>query len=906
MSRPAPFVALVALVALAFAAGGAACKPAAPTTIVARGDTLGEMRTIKGDVQVTQPGEEQRAPYPRERLAEGTAVSLASGALAWIRRDAGATWLVAGPAELVLRDDAVKLTSGRAFIDGEDAAPVRIDSPRGALELSDGRASVDVLADGREEVYVLRGAARVGASGERAHAGERLTLAPDGSVKRDAAIAWDDWTGGLATADPAAQPAPFGLGTVGARPPGDKGKPRFSLVIERLDVRVTVDHDFAVTEVDQTFVNPSSDTVEGIFGFRTPPGAVLHRFGVDRDGELVWGKVKESAAAKAQYESNVYQGSTEDPALLSWVAPGVYNARLYPIGAGARRRVVTRYAEWLSRQGPKADRRLYVYPMAAEGARGSLPRIEELRVSIDLEKAGATRVRAGMNGRAEGKRIVIHAFDHVPRADLAVELFDAGEKDRIVYRAAHALTADDIPMNADAKFAAKVSSEEPDYVLVPLRSAAGAPKGIDLAIVVDTSAATESGALAIARSLTSALLAHLGPDDRAALWAGDATLRPVTEGSGELALVDAGRRRAWLSGLAGIERGGATDVGALLTEAAGRLDPKRQGAVLYIGDGMPSVGELSQRSLRERLSRLPSSTRLFTAGIGSRANLALLHALSRGAPTEPVGDAYGAARAALRLLEAAQKPAWVGASVDLGGGVERILPRELPPVPADESVVVVGRVTGKGPAALELRNGELTLRSTLRVVPIDDGGDLRRRWGQARMQELLAEGAGRASLVDIGRRYGLVSPYTSLYVPTAREAASANLATREALAEARAEAMERRRLWRPWSRSWTKSEAMPVDLAESQADNKEGGTGTRAKGEEGSMGNPSSKAASSRFAARSADDAPPTEDRKKALMEASEFGMIGTLHAGGPTAWLASQCRRDAPRCRCSTSLRWR
>lgn len=266
---------------------------------------------------------------------------------------------------------------------------------------------------------------------------------------------------------------------------------------------------------------------------------MLHKFGVDRDGELVWGKVKESAAAQKQYESNVYQGSTEDPALLAWVAPGVYNARLYPIQAGAKRRVVTRYAEWLSRQGPKADRRLYVYPMAAEGARGSLPRIEEMRVSLDLERAGASRVRAGMNGKAEGKHVVIQAFDFVPRADLAVELFDGGEPDPVAYRAPHALTAAEIPMNADAKFAAKVSGEEPDYLLVPLRStrseAAGAAgKGVDLAIVVDTSAATEAGALAVARSLTSALLAHLGPDDRAALWAGDATLRPVSAGSGDL------------------------------------------------------------------------------------------------------------------------------------------------------------------------------------------------------------------------------------------------------------------------------------------------------------------------------------------------------------------------------------
>ncbi len=897
--RPYHFIAVALFVAPVALAG---CKRAAPASIVARGDTFAEMRTIKGEVTVTVPGESKRAPYPRERIAEGCEVTLAAGSLAWIRRDAGAVWLVEGPAQLTLREDAVKLTSGRAFVDAEDGPPVRIDSPRGAIELSDARASVEVFGDGSEDVYVLRGAARAGMSADRATAGERLSLKADGSVTRAPAVAWDDWTGGLATADPAAQPAPFGLGTVGARPPGDKGKPRFSLVIERLDVRVTIDHDFAVTEVDQTFVNPSSDSVEGIFSFRTPPGAVLHKFGVDRDGEVVWGRVKESAAAKAQYESNVYQGSTEDPALLSWVAPGVYNARLYPIQAGAKRRVVTRYAEWLSRQGAKADRRLYVYPMAAEGAKGSLPRIEELRVSLDLAKAGASRVRAGMNGKAEGANVVIQAFDFVPKADLAVELFDGGEPDPVAYRAPHALTAGDVPMNADAKFAAKVSGEEPDYLLVPLRSgapdAADASKGMDLAIVVDTSAATESGALAIARSLTSALLAHLGPDDRAALWAGDATLRPVSGGSGELVAVDAARRREWLSGLASVERGGATDLGALLTEAASRLDAKRHGAVLYIGDGLPSVGEITQKSLRDRMQRLPPSTRIFAAGVGSHANMALLDSISRGAPAESVGDAYGAARAALRLLEAAQRPAWVGASVDLGAGVERVLPRDLPPISADDSVLVVGRLAGRAPSTVTLKSGESVSSRPLRVVTLEDSGDLRRRWGQGRMQELISEGAGRASLVDIGRRYSLVSPYTSLYVPTAREAAQSNERTEAELAEARQEAIDRRRMWRPWSRS-SRTVAGESFASAPSSDNKEGGTVTRAKGEEGSMGNPNSKPSGARYGVMGPsdgkNDSPAREETKKALAEAQEFGMIGLMNtpAGGDPNAPAAPWGRD-------------
>ena len=882
-------------VAVILAAG---CRGGHPDVVVAPGSTFAEMHTVKGDVTVTPLGESARPPYPRERITEGESVTLAAGGLVWIRRDGGAVWLVEGPARLTLKSGSLSIAEGHAFVDGEGGPPVEVESPRGPIELSDARASVLVRADGTEEVYVLRGSARAGTSG-RAETGELLTLGADGVAKRSPAIAWEDWTGGLATADPAAEPAPFGIGTVGARPAGDKGKPRVSLAIERLDVRVTIDGDFAVTEVDQTFVNPRADTVEGMFSFRTPPGAVLQKFGVDRAGDLVWGQIKESAAAQLQYEQNVYQGSTEDPALLQWVSPGVYSARLYPIQGGAKRRVVTRYSEWLPRQGPSAERRLYVYPMAAEGARASLPRIEELHVDLDLTRAGADRVQAGMGGKRLGQHVVIQDFDFVPRADLAVELFDRGRDGLVAYRAPHVLSAEDVPVKAGANFAARVASEERDYLLIPVRSPAPSDesKGVDLAIVVDTSAATEAGALAIARSLTSALLAHLGPDDRAALWAGDATLRPVTEGSGQFTALDSDKRRTWLAGLAGVEPGGATDIGALLTEAAGHLDAKRRGAVVYIGDGQPSVGELAPSALHERLTRLPQGARVLAAGVGARANLVLLQSAARGAPVEPVADAYTAARAALRLLEAAQRSAWIGATVDLGPGVERILPRELPPVGVDEEVLVVGRVTGKPPTELTLTGSGGTATIPLRTLPIADSGDLRRRWGLGRLDELLAEGAGRAALVDVATRFGIVSPYTSFYVPTARETKQAGDESPETLAALRAAAVERRAWWRPWSHAPRRDyvEAAPAD---SMADNKEGGTGTRAKGEEGSMGAPA-KSSGARYGVQGPRDnpAPPSAaapaapariTAQAATREASEFGMIGLLNSHEPPSAAAS------------------
>ena len=132
---------------------------------------------------------------------------------------------------------------------------------------------------------------------------------------------------------------------------------------------------------------------------------------------------------------------------------------------------------------------------------------------------------------------------------------------------------------------------------------------------------------------------------------------------------------AWLAGLAAVERGGATDIGALLTGAASRLDPARRGTVIYIGDGAPSVGELLPKALRERLLRLSPTMRVLIAAVGSQPNIGLLETIARGAPVERVDDGYGAAQSALRLLEAASRPIWIGAKLELGPGVERVLPR---------------------------------------------------------------------------------------------------------------------------------------------------------------------------------------------------------------------------------------
>lgn len=881
-SNVARLISVVGLLLLVWVTG---CKPQGDGHAVLTRSTLAELRVIKGQVGLTEEGNRSRAPHSRERLGDNTSLYLDADALSWMRLDSGAVILVRGPARLAIQKGTLSLTEGKLFVDTKGGSAVSIDTPRGRLEVAEGRTSVDLDAAGNVNAYALRGSVRLDTT--RAISGEMLQASSGKAPERLRTTSWDDWTGGLATADPDAQPAPFGIGTVGARKPEDTGKPRFSLLIQRLEVRVTIDHDFAITEVDQTFANSSPDTVEGLFSFRVPENAVLHRFGVDRDGLLVWGRVKEQAQARAQYQANVYQGSTEDPALLEWVTRGVYQARLYPINAGASRRVVTRYGEWLARSGDHGERRLYVYPLAASGAEGTLPRIEEMTVRVDWSKAQASYVRAPAGSRKEGRALIIKGHDLLPKADLAVELFDSGQRELTVYRAPHVLTADDVPADTDAEFATKVTKEEPDYVLFSLPKAPPetAKPGADLAIVVDSSSATQPSALAVARSMVEALLTTLGPNDRVALWTGDTTLRPVLPESAQPTTMDATRRREWLAALANAPTGGATDIGTMLTEAAATIDGKRRGAVVYIGDGRPSVGELVPRTLRERLNRLPPTTRVLAVGVGTEVNRALLEGVVRGAPLRLISNGYEAAEAALSLMEATYQPGYRTATVELAG-IDRILPNPLPQVAPGEPAVLVGRV--RGPLGTQLTITEPGRSRTLpiRVVTLRDEGDLRRRWGGGRLAELMEQEAGRLALVDLARRYGLVTPLTSLYVATRREVEQATRGEELATEHHYSTRQERRARWKPWSvGAWFSSresedyESSPI-MAKQSADNKEGGTGTRAKGEEGSMGAPTSRATNRRYAVQGPSDNPdPHVARSAALREAQEFGMIGLLNS---------------------------
>jgi hypothetical protein len=93
-------------------------------------------------------------------------------------------------------------------------------------------------------------------------------------------------------------------------------------------------------------------------------------------------------------------------------------------------------------------------------------------------------------------------------------------------------------------------------------------------------------------------------------------------------------------------------------------------------------------------------------------------------------------------------------------------------------------------------------------------------------------------------------------------------------------------------------EEREAQVTETNPDEKEGGTGTRAKGEEGSMGNPNTKDTGHKYGVQGPKDNPdPHLAKQAALQEAAQFGMIGlisTMGGGDPNAPTAPWGREES------------
>lgn len=753
-----------ALVALAL--GTLACTHAAhdpePTVALAQ--------VVRGTLTLTVQDDVETVRGPARVETGATAHTEANGRGA-LELDSGA-WILMDRDTSVAPDlAAASITAGRVWVDASSADETTITFPGGTLVAHGATSGTDVgaafavaIEDGVTSVYCASGELTYHAATEGTVVqGETLRVEGNGTATVGAEALWDDWTGGLA--DPAAGRLRIDepIGTLAGRTPAELGEARTALPVRSHEVSVEIRGDLAETQVVQTFFNARSDTLEGEWSIRIPDGAIVSGFAVDTGSGFADAVI--GAVAVGSGYSLSWSGADLAESRLVYDGPSRLRARISPVMPGATIRVRLTYTEWLDRSG---GRRTYVYPMRSDG---EPPLLGEFLLSIDTRMAEADDLRAGMGARYEAGRVTLRLSDYRPHADFTLDLYDTedaaqGAGDVVAYAASGGpeTTAEGVrPAEGSDTY---VLFDVPTDALLTDDATESHP--LELVLLLDASGGTSAEDLEIARGVVEATLRQLAPDDRVALLLADvAAHRPEHAPEGLVAPTDE-NREAFLESLATVEVAGASDLGETLRQAAALVAGHPRAAVLYLGDALPTTGALDATSLRAVLATIDAPPRFFGLAIGDGANLELLRTLFGTDQARAVDDRANAARTVMQVLAEAARPTLRGMTIDLGEGVERVYPSPPLEVAEGAHLRIVGRQVGELPTHVTLRatRDGAPVEQTLdvRVGTVSDGGDIRRRWASARLAELLDADAGREALVDLGTRFSIITPWTSMLV----------------------------------------------------------------------------------------------------------------------------------------------
>lgn len=709
-----------------------------------------------GEVRVKQ-GSDSPTVSSGVPLAIGAELQTGKGARALVRLSDGSGVLLRGDTKVRLGDAGLELSAGEAWLDAPAGGRGSVVHKIGAATtVSAADAGLSMGIQGEEvTVYVARGLAIFTTPGGRVevNAGEQAKSAGSGAPKVAAVAFWEDWTGGMGD-QRALGSEGAGSGRIyGIDPLAARGAPAKTLEISRQVVRAVIRDGLAETSVDQTFSNPGGNQVEGWYWFSVPDRATVTSFAVETDGVLIEGEVIERKEAAAQYGRAMATG--HEPALLEWIDGRSYRARIFPVPASGSRRVVLRYMELLSARGGKLE---YVYPMRTVDA----PPIGELSLEVDLGDEGVGAPIATLADAVVedgGRRVTMRRSGYEPRTDFQVEV---GVKTKAQPFRVSRFSADGD--RADYVMARYV----PDIDWAAVKELPG-----DVVVVVDTSASADETARQIKAAAAEATLRALSREDRFALIALDATAQVLYPKEG---LVEASEKEISiaLERLADHGTGGATDLGALFDVALGRLHPSEQPAVVYIGDGLATSGEVSGDRLSERLRRSLSASRarFFTVAVGADANHALLRELARagGGQAFRIDQADGATAEVLRLASAIKTPTITDLDIDLGAGLDEPMITASGKLSRGEEVIVLARTHHALPTTAKIK-GRLAGAELTKEYPIElDRGIgaalVPRLWAAEKMRRLLGEASDpeehRGKVVELGIEYGLMTPFTSI------------------------------------------------------------------------------------------------------------------------------------------------
>ena len=530
--------------------------------------------------------------------------------------------------------------------------------------------------------------------------------------------------------------------------------------------KVTVDirDQIARTVIEESFVNHTGGTLEGVFHFPLPQDASISGFGMWIGNELVEADVVEKQRAREIYETILRE--RRDPGLLEWAGGNIFKARIFPIFAHSEKRIKITYTQVLPMQN---GRYRYSYALQSEMLRQHP--LRELAVNVrihsalPLKRVACPTHAARVSQTAQSAQVEFAAQQYTPSRDFEVEIeTDARGREAVL-----------VPHQRgdDGYFLLLVSAPEGggdgQRTLIP----DGPP--LDVILVADSSASMDRRQREAQDQFLAALLGALGPKDRCRLVAADLDGTWFRDGQ---SFAPAGTAiaaaRAFLAARPSL---GWTDLERTFSNVLARATAKT--LIVYVGDGIGTTGDADPVRIAQALQRLHKGVgSVHAVATGSSFEPGILKALAGmgGGSFRRIEGRNGPQTAALALLGEITQPALRDLAIEFKGlRAARVYPAVLPNVCAGQQQIVLGRYLPDG----RDQSGEVVVRGTRDGKPVrfqaavalkdaQAGNEfIPRLWARMHLDALLEQGqtpAIKDEIVALSEDYHLMTPYTSFLV----------------------------------------------------------------------------------------------------------------------------------------------
>lgn len=553
-----------------------------------------------------------------------------------------------------------------------------------------------------------------------------------------------------------------------------------ALPIKSIKLDTKINGQVATTHVEQVFRNDTRFTLEGTYFFPIPESASITEFAIWENGKKLVGEVRSREEARRIYDEIVRR--QRDPGLLEYAGKNLFQASIFPIPPNSDKKLELTYTEVLKAESGTVA---YRYPLGT--GRNVWGRSTNL-VS-DMESGGGPKQEFGtISGSVEivGKE----ALRNIYSPSHSIDVTRKGETGANV-------SFETSGGNADFQLFYGLSKDEFGMSLVTYREAGKdgyfllmlSPKdnlserelaNKDILFVLDTSGSmADEGKMEKARKALLFGIRTLREGDRFNVinFAGEEHLMET----GLIAADAAGKKRGEQF-VGKLQPTGGTNINDSLIASMKQFDKSdRPKMMVFMTDGLPTVGETNiDRIIKNAQTNKVEGLRLFTFGVGYDVNTRLLDKLA----AENSGDAdYIEPKEDIEIkvsnfFSKVNSPVLTDLEFDFGGvETDLMYPKKLKDIFKGSQVTIIGRYKNDS----DLRDITLRLRGksgremrTFNYPNLDfpkrkEGNEfLPRLWATRRVgwlvEQIRTNGENKElkdEVVDLGTRYGIVTPYTS-------------------------------------------------------------------------------------------------------------------------------------------------